>query len=1148
MRFLLLSFILLLKQNEIQLGILNFIDRKFNFNHFISPPDPFGIVSFYWWVGDKLEKDRLLWQLDQLSGMDICGLQINYCHRDAGGQIYGLPFESDPKQFTGEWWELFGWFLEEAEKRGISVSLSDYTLGAPGQGYYTDEILSAYPYLRGGTLTCSVTPLKKGESFRAAASPGRVVLAAYPVTGNDPQAAGVRLLKETFTAADGAYLIADIGCKTEPYSIDPMHPDAGRAVIEYFFQCFEDHNPGKAGKALNFFFSDELSFGVRGNLWNPFFRQAFREQKGYDILPLLYGLFADIGPITQKIRLDYYDVVVTLEEKHYFAPIYEWHEARGMTYGCDHGGRGYDVTEFGDYFRTQKYNQGPGNDQPGLASDVVKNKVASSISHLYDRPRTWLEGFYGSGWGTSSGEVWDAVCRNFAMGHNLLSLHGLYYTTHGGFWEWAPPCNHFRMPYWKAMKKVTAGVKRLSYLNTRGVHQCDAAILYPVAAVEGGLDGERAVKTAFSLGRFLYDHGVDFDYMDFQSLNRAEIREGRLHVAGKAYRALILPSMKTVRWENLVQLSRWKAAGGLVLCMGDRPEASDRAGRADAMLNQLVQDLFPYTAERAEEILAAMDDAFPRDFRVLSGEGTPFFQHRLTDQGDLYFVYGLQKGTRCFFRSQGAPVLLDPLEGEAYTLPAGEEAGRGTVLSLPMEKNQAAFLLFAKKKPAFPGYPACKKEKSLPLPQRWDCEILPSLDNTYGDFALPAEKRKLGPQIRRVWIDGRPTTLGFGPYCRVTAAISPDTLDKETEALLLSDPERSGVAFSDFYFSLRFGKEKDPGHQGWHGLKKKITDEYLTFGRQVDHHHQYDYEVEQPGGVYYLYTYVYAEKPQRARVLIGSLQPDTVCVNGTPVETRADLKAGYNLVTARFSGSGRTYLLLEREAPKAFSQKVPLAMTWYQNPNILPMDSRGGQRLRRVDFETPPGCRTLTFQATGAVEAEVDGCPAFCRETGENAWAVELPNGNPHPRKVELRIRSETGCFDHGMLFSYIDCICGPGEIRTGDWGETQGLAFYSGGIKYAQTVVLPALEAGQRVFLDLGEVSAAAVVEVNGRPVGTLAAPPFRLDITGTGRAGENRIEITVYNTLYNHYRTIPTRYNRRQASGLLGPVKIIIGREAKA
>jgi hypothetical protein len=37
-------------------------------------------------------------------------------------------------------------------------------------------------------------------------------------------------------------------------SFDPMNPMSGQKVVEKFFQRFEDHFPGEAGRGLNFFF------------------------------------------------------------------------------------------------------------------------------------------------------------------------------------------------------------------------------------------------------------------------------------------------------------------------------------------------------------------------------------------------------------------------------------------------------------------------------------------------------------------------------------------------------------------------------------------------------------------------------------------------------------------------------------------------------------------------------------------------------------------------------------------------------------------------------------------------------------------------------------------------------------------------------
>ena len=62
----------------------------------------------------------------------------------------------------------------------------------------------------------------------------------------------------------------------------------------------------------------------------------------------------------------------------------------------------------------------------------------------------------------------------------------------------------------------------------------------------------------------------------------------------------------------------------------------------------------------------------------------------------------------------------------------------------------------------------------------------------------------------------------------------------------------------------------------------------------------------------------------------------------------------------------------------------------------------------------------------------------------------------------------------------------------------------------------------------------------VLGHVAGIRVAPPWRVDISGHVRSGDNRIEVLVYNTLANHYLTIPTRYRGELTSGLLGPVSL--------
>jgi hypothetical protein len=114
--------------------------------------------------------------------------------------------------------------------------------------------------------------------------------------------------------------------------------------------------------------------------------------------------------------------------------------------------------------------------------------------------------------------------------------------------------------------------------------------------------------------------------------------------------------------------------------------------------------------------------------------------------------------------------------------------------------------------------------------------------------------------------------------------------------------------------------------------------------------------------------------------------------------------------------------------------------------------------------------------------------------------------------------------------------------MPAGDWAKAGVLECYSGGAWYRRTVPLTPQQAHSQVTLDLGNVVATAEVHVNGQLAGIRIAPPWRLDISRHVRPGENRIEILVYNTLANHYLTIPTGYRGNAASGLLGPVSLVV------
>jgi hypothetical protein len=91
-------------------------------------------------------------------------------------------------------------------------------------------------------------------------------------------------------------------------------------------------------------------------------------------------------------------------------------------------------------------------------------------------------------------------------------------------------------------------------------------------------------------------------------------------------------------------------------------------------------------------------------------------------------------------------------------------------------------------------------------------------------------------------------------------------------------------------------------------------------------------------------------------------------------------------------------------------------------------------------------------------------------------------------------------------------------------WNEHSdtGVKYFSGVAIYRKTfqwVPTPAQGADRKrqLFLDLGRVEVIAEARLNGKALGILWKPPFRLEVTGALKPGENTLEVKVVNLWVN-------------------------------
>jgi hypothetical protein len=111
------------------------------------------------------------------------------------------------------------------------------------------------------------------------------------------------------------------------------------------------------------------------------------------------------------------------------------------------------------------------------------------------------------------------------------------------------------------------------------------------------------------------------------------------------------------------------------------------------------------------------------------------------------------------------------------------------------------------------------------------------------------------------------------------------------------------------------------------------------------------------------------------------------------------------------------------------------------------------------------------------------------------------------------------------------------------------GVKYFSGTATYTKIVRASAewLRHGEHLYLDLEKVRDVAEIHVNGKSVGLLWAPPYRLDVTAAMKPGINRIEIRITNEWTNRLigdrllppekRILPQAGGGSSRSGSFGP-----------
>jgi hypothetical protein len=151
---------------------------------------------------------------------------------------------------------------------------------------------------------------------------------------------------------------------------------------------------------------------------------------------------------------------------------------------------------------------------------------------------------------------------------------------------------------------------------------------------------EEADRSTTKLGWQLFEHQVDWDYFDEQSLSSVAAIEagGFKNLSGQVYRAIVVPSSTVISKTGLERFQAFVKAGGKVIFVGKTPtlvvdksflDAKDRPDLSFATLIEPSGDITPRVLAALPKPDVRLDAAFPR----------LTYTHRSWRDADLYFFF-----------------------------------------------------------------------------------------------------------------------------------------------------------------------------------------------------------------------------------------------------------------------------------------------------------------------------------------------------------------------------------------------------------------------------------------------------------------------------------------------------------------------------
>lgn len=834
-----------------------------------------------------------------------------------------------------------------------------------------------------------------------------------------------------------------------------------------------------AGKTLTGVLIDSYEVGAQN--WTARFPQEFRQRRGYDLLPYLpvmTGRVVDSVDVSERVLWDVRRTIADLFAEKYFGHFAEMAHAHGLELSVEpYGNAGFDCLTSGgeaDIPMTEFW--------VGHASDIGGAKLAGSIAHTYGRKYVGAESFTAGpaqgAWRNHPytlkrlgdlmwcGGVNRFIFHEFAHQPWLDRKPGMTMGPHGFHFEWTTT-------WWPQAPAWTTYLARSQFLLQQGLFVADL-LYFNGEGSPSSLPGPRGLHPS-------PPPGYDYDGCDAKVLlTRLSVQKGRLVLPdGMSYRVLVLPPDRMMTPPVLRRIQELTAEGATVV--GPRPERSPGLQGypgADAEVRRLAAGLWgPCDGNKVTEhaygkgrivwgkplteVLTAM--GVPPDFEYAADreDARLSWIHRRVGAAEVYFVSNQTERyepVRCTFRVAGKqPELWHPDTGAIEPAPLFSPGGRTTV-TLLLKPYGSVFVVF--RRPVATADPVA-------VVRRGGTEALRPRPTHVPDVRIvEATYGVLKPQLPEL--------------TDVTEKVA--RLVRNNKLTVRADNSLAG----------------DPAPNIVKQMRVEYTLDGKPFVKTVDENQTLTLPPAGAKGKLVIRRAWYGVIPEKIPKPNQKLTVDVADI------LQKRVRDGQLSIVADNSLAGDPAHLIHKQLRVVYTvDGVGYVRVVNENQTLtIPGASLHAYPAAEVVI-APTGEPTLRAWQPGTYDLQrasgkhqtisVASVPRPVVLAGP--WRLRFPSNWGAPPQVTLP-----------KLISWTD-------------HDDPGVKYFSGTAVYTKEFTLPgALFApGNVLSLDLGVVKNIAEVTVNGKYLGILWKPPFRVDVTDLVKPGSNRLEIRVTNNWPN-------------------------------